>query len=234
MVATHGAPAAPAPHLAPRRLAAYDAQVTGRATHPLERLLEEVIHEEGGTCRATEIRDEVVGVIARVTAEQAATGQEIAAFCHWTILGGVAVFTFIGDDFEVFVVPCPANRQWELVNRFDRMARTEVDAYRARLHARYGKETADLVIKPQIAFDWLFLDNLDAFEEPERTDTAEAEGTAGDGRAAEPALETAEAGPAVESDLTFDGDPMLEQMMAAIRARGGGTGSKPLRISDLD
>jgi hypothetical protein len=201
-----------------------------------------VIQEEGGTCRASEIRDEVVGVIERVTAEQTATGEDMAPFCHWTITGGVGVFTIIGDDFEVFVVPCPANRQWELVNRFDRMPRTDVDAYRARLHARYGKETADLVIKPDIAFDWLFGDRADTGDpvgtgDPDRTEpteTTEAEGTAEEGGTDKPALEAAEVGRPVESDLTFNGDPMLEQMMAAVRAAGGGTGGRPLRASDFD
>jgi len=285
--------------------------VTARAEHPLDRLLKEVIAEEGGTCRPQEIRDELVGVIERVTAELAAAGEEMAEFCHWTITGGVAVFTFIGEELGIYVVPCAAARQWELVNRFDRMPATDVAAYRARLHSRYGKERPDLVIKPDLAYDWLYGERaaepadgytaelwtgelwttaMQPAESPAPAEPGPLEpapavepAPADEGPAAavlfEPATEPAtgqatgqateptpgEPEPAAvepetatsiertndalgtfgghaeapapaepeESVSTYMGDPLLEQMMAAVRAAGGGKG-RPFRRNDLD
>ena len=245
----------------------------GDSDHPLDRLLADVIAEEGGSCRPAEIRDEVVTLVEQVTAEQVATGRPMAEFCHWTIAGGVGVFVFIGDGLDLYVVPCPPSRQYELVNRFDRMARTDVEAFRARLNARYGKDKPDLMIKPDLAYDWLFGDRdvetpssatvrvvpvlapedemavagepatdvepatepaEERAEETKNETAAEAERTAATRRADEPAPDAQEAAEPEESeDAPYQPDPTLEEMMAAIRAQGGGKGNRPFRPSDF-
>ncbi len=151
--------------------------------------------------------------------------------------GGVAVFTVVGDTLDLYVVGCPKAGQWEIVNRFDRLARSDVVGFRRVLQTRYGKEQPDLVIQPGLAVDWLYggttTDEAPEAEGADGPDLAAAgvRAAGAEGAGGEVAEEPAAEEPAVDGG--YQGDPMLEQMMAAIRAAGGGKGNKPLRPSDL-
>jgi hypothetical protein len=199
-----------------------------RPPHPLDSILAEVIAEEGGTCQATEVRAEIAACLDEIQTEQEARGVE-SPICHFYVTGGVAVFTLVGDTLDLYVVGCPKAGQWEIVNRFDRLARSDVVGFRRVLQVRYGKEQPDLVIKPGLAVDWLY--GGTASDEAPGTDGTDP--AAAGVRAA--GIEFAEEPAAEESTVYggYQGDPMLEQMMAAIRAAGGGKGNKPLRPSDL-
>jgi hypothetical protein len=201
------------------------ASMSGRA-HPLDGILEEVIREEGGICPVSDIRDEIVASIEKTTAERLARGEENCPFCHLHIIGGVAVFTIVGDGLDIYVVRCPDKGQWELVNRFERLSRNDCAGYRDRLVNKYGKDQPDLLIQPDLAYDWLFAHRTEEIADGQRSTAGEP--SAGVGRPTAEAIE-----PAESSVPPVQGDPMLEEMMAAVRAAGGGKGNKVLRLTDL-
>jgi hypothetical protein len=198
----------------------------GQVPHPLDRLLDEVIRDEGGACTAADARADIVAGMEEIQVDMAARGEAEVSFCFYNIAGGVAVFAVVGKSLEVYVVPCPKAYEWELVNRFDRLARTDVDNYRARLRDRYGKEQPDLLIRPELAAEWLYPDGVGTAEEE---GVPEMAGTPLDEMVESPAAyeETEAAEPEV------GGDQYLEQMMDAIRAAGGGKGRRPFRPTDL-
>jgi hypothetical protein len=194
----------------------------GPAPHPLDTLLEEVIREEGGSCAAADARADLVAGLEEIQADLAARGEAETSFAFYNIAGGVAIVVVVGKSLELYVVPCPKAYEWELVNRFDRLVRTDVASYRARLKDRYGKDQPDLLIRPELAVEWLY---------PAGAEPAEAEGAPAasiPGETEQPAAE--EAAPP-EPEVV--GDPYLEQMMDAIRASGGGKGRRPWRPTDF-
>jgi hypothetical protein len=200
-----------------------------RASHPLDQILAEVIAEEGGTCQAAEVRAEIAACLEEIRTEQYARGED-APICHFYVTGSVAIFSLVGDGLDLYILRCPKTHQWEIVNRFERLARGDIEGYRRVLATRYGKENPDLVIEAGLAIDWLYGGQPSADSQPE---TAEAEGSAAPGAQAEATEMTDEAEQEPAAEGGYQGDPMLEQMMAAIRASGGGKGDKPLRPSDL-
>jgi hypothetical protein len=197
----------------------------GSAAHPLDTLLEEVIREEGGSCAAAEARADLVAGLEEIQADLAAKGEAEAAFAFYNIAGGVAIVVVVGKSLELYVVPCPKAYEWELVNRFDRLVRTDVANYKARLKDRYGKEQPDLLIRPELAVEWLY----PAGAEPAEVERVPEAGIPGEPEA--PAAELAES--AAEAEPEIAGDPYLEQMMDAIRAAGGGKGRRPWRPTDF-
>jgi hypothetical protein len=194
----------------------------GPAPHPLDTLLEEVIREEGGSCTAVEARADLVVGLEEIQADMAARGEAETSFAFYNIAGGVAIVVVVGTSLELYVVPCPKAYEWELVNRFDRLVRTDVANYRARLKDRYGKEQPDLLIRPELAVEWLY----PAGAEPDEVEVASEAGIPGE--AETPAAEEAE-----EAEPEVVGDRYLEQMMDAIRASGGGKGRRPWRPTDF-
>jgi len=205
------------------------------APHPLDQILAEVILEEGGTCQAADVRAEIGVCLEEIREEQAARGERVGVICHFYVTGGVAIFTIVAESLDIYVVSCPKTRQWELVNRFERLARSDSEGYRRVLATRYGKERPDLLIEPALAIGWLYGDE----PTPAELAAQEAARPAFHEPTAEPVADDA-APPAAEGETVetaaddgYQGDPMLEQMMAAIRAAGGGKGSKPIRPQDL-
>jgi hypothetical protein len=203
------------------------ATMTLRA-HPLDAILAEVIRDEGGDYPAAEAREEIAAAIAGIRPVKAAGGAP-PGFCFISPSGGVAVFAIVGKSVDIYVVRCPKGDQWDLLNRFERYARSDVEAYRRVLLAKYGKDQPDLVVEPAMAVDWLF-----GGDEPESERDEEREVRAA-GAAWELQTSPGEAAlePADSAGFDEPPDPMLEEMMNAIRAAGGGQGRKPFKPTDL-
>ncbi len=143
------------------------ASMSDRAPHPLDQILAEIILEEGGTCSAMDVRTEVAACLDEIRQEQAARGEEEGVICHFYVNDGVAIFTIVGDSLDLYVIRCPKKGQWELVNRFERLARSDGEGYRRVLAAKYGKDKPDLLIEPTLAIEWLYGGELPALEPAE-------------------------------------------------------------------
>lgn len=217
---------------------------TPHSPHPLDALLDEVIHDEGGTCTAAEARADLVASMEQIQADMAARGESEAPFAFYNVSSDVAVVVIAGGTLDLYVMACPKKGEWELTNRFDRLVRTDVENWRARLRDRYGKEQPDLLIPPELAAEWLYPDEAKTSEEEtvegtvERTRAARGtrDYTPGPTEPTEPAESNPPTGGPVqneEAEPALQGDPYLEQMMDAVRAAGGGKGRRPWRPTDF-
>jgi hypothetical protein len=74
------------------------------------------------------------------------------AFFNFVVAEGVGIFAFYGTGVDFYVV---RGAEWNLRDRFEPLAMTEVEAARAILGSEFGRAVPDLSVEAGLSRAWL-------------------------------------------------------------------------------